>query len=112
MNLSLGIASFTISVLGLIQVLITPHFEQWMKKYFLAFFSIMVAVSFFNLFGQFVSGYPDLTHARIFRFTLFWESFLPSLAMLFLTVFLLRSSGEDDWKRSRLFHIVAALWTV
>ena len=112
MNLSLGIASFTISVLGLIQVLISPHFEQWMKKYFLAFFSIMVAVSFFNLSGQFVSGYPDLTHARIFRFTLFWESFLPSLAMLFLTVFLLRSSGEDDWKRSRLFHIVAALWTV
>ena len=112
MNLSIGIAGLMISTLGLIQVLISSHFERWMKKYFVAFFSIMVAIAVFNLSGQLASMYPDLTHARIFRFTLFWESFLPSLLMLLLTVFLLRSSGETDWKESRLFHTVATLWIV
>ncbi len=77
MNLSIGIAGFMISTLGLIQVLISQHFEQWTKKFFIAFFSIMVAIAIFNLSGQFVSMHADLTHARIFRFTLFWESLLP-----------------------------------
>lgn len=112
MNLSIGIAGFMISTLGLIQVLISQHFEQWTKKFFIAFFSIMVAIAIFNLSGQFVSMHADLTHARIFRFTLFWESLLPSLLMLLLTVFLIRSGGETDWKGSRIVRIVAALWIV
>ena len=101
-----------ISTLGLIQVLISPHFEQWTKKFFAAFFSIMVAIAVFNLSGQHASMYSGPTYARIFRFTLFWESFLPSILLLLLTVFLLRSSGEINWKESRLVHIVAGLWAV
>ena len=112
MNLSIGIAGLMISMLGLIQVLISPHFERWTKSFFVASFGIMVAIAVSNLSGQLVSSYPDLTHARIFRFTLFWESLLPSLLMLLLTAFLLQSSGEADWKKSRLFHIVLALWII
>ena len=112
MNLNIGIAGLLISILGLMQVLISQHYERWTKKFFLTFFGGMVVVSLFNLWGQYVSMYSDLTHARIFRFTLFWESMLPSLLMLLLTVFLLRVSGERDWKASRLFRIVAALWII
>ena len=112
MNLNIGIAGLLISILGLMQVLISQHYERWTKKFFLTFFGGMVVVSLFNLWGQYVSMYSDLTHARIFRFTLFWESMLPSLLMLLLTVFLLRVSGESDWRGSRLFRIVAALWII
>ena len=112
MNLNIGIAGLLISILGLMQVLISQHYERWIKRFFLTFFGGMVAVSLFNLWGQYVSMYSDLTHARVFRFTLFWESMLPSLLMLLLTVFLLRVSGERDWKASRLFRIVAALWII
>ena len=112
MNLNIGIAGLLISILGLMQVLISQHYERWIKRFFLTFFGGMVAVSLFNLWGQYVSMYSDLTHARIFRFTLFWESLLPSLLMLLLTVFLLRVSGESDWRGSRLFRIVAALWII
>ena len=112
MNLNIGIAGLLISILGLMQVLISQHYERWIKRFFLTFFGGMVVVSLFNLWGQYVSMYSDLTHARIFRFTLFWESMLPSLLMLLLTVFLLRVSGERDWKASRLFRIVAALWII
>lgn len=110
MNLSIGIAGLVISALGLIQVLISPHFERWTRKFFIAFFSIMVAIAVCNLTGQLATLYSDPTHARIFRITLFWESLLPSFLMVLLTVFLLRSSGEADWKGNRVFHIVAALW--
>ena len=112
LNLYIGIAGLLISILGLVQALISSHFERWMKRFFLNFFGIMVGIAVFNLIGQYVSLQPDLIHARIFRFTLFCESFLPSLLMLLLTVFLLLSSGEMDWKRSRLFHIVMALWII
>lgn len=112
LNLSIGIAGLLISMLGLTQVLISPHFERWTRRFFISFFGIMVAVAVFNLAGQVAGWYPDLSHARLCRFTLFWESLLPSFLMLLLTVFLLRSSGETDWKGNRLFHIVAALWLV
>lgn len=112
LNLYIGIAGLLISILGLVQALISSHFERWMKRFFIYFFGIMVGIAVFNLIGQYVSLQPDLIHARIFRFTLFCESFLPSLLMLLLTVFLLLSSGEMDWKRSRLFHIVMALWII
>lgn len=111
-NLNIGIAGLMISMLGLMQVLVSVHFERWMKKLFIAIFGIMVAIAVFNLTGQSASAYPDLTHARIFRFTLFWESFLPSLLMLLLTAFLLWSTGESDLKKSWLFRTVAALWIV
>ncbi len=112
MNVSIGTAGLMISILGLIQVLIGPHFERWTKRFFVTFFSIMVAVTALNLTGQLVSLYPDPIHARIFRVTLFLESLLPSFLMLLLMVFLLRSSGEKDWGSNRLFHVVAVLCVV
>ena len=112
MNLCIGSAGLVISILGLMQVLMSPHSEQRAKKIFIAFFSIMAAIAVFNLAGQFVSTYSDPTHARIFRFTLFWESLLPSLLMLLLTVLLLWFSGETNWKGSRPLYIVAALWII
>ena len=111
-NLNIGIAGLMISVLGLLQVLISRQFERWIKRFFISFFSIMVVVAVFNLIGQIMCLYHDQTHARIFRFTLFWESLLPSFLMLLLTVFLLRSSGETEWRRNRLVYTVTALWIV
>ena len=112
MNLTIGIAGFVVGTLGLLQVLISRHFERWTKKFFITFFSVMIAVAVFNLLGQDMDKYSDLTHARIFRFTLFWESLLPSFLLMLLTVFLLRSGGERDWKRNRTFRLVAVLWAV
>ena len=101
-----------ISALGLLQVIISPHFEQWAKRFFIAVFSIMVAIAVFNLSGQLAATYSDPVHARIFRVTLFWESFLPSLLMLLLTVFLIRSIGQNDWQKSIVVRVVAALWLI
>ena len=112
MNLIIGIAGFMISVLGLLQVIISPHFEQWAKRFFIAVFSIMVAFAVFNLSEQLAATYSDLIHAKISRVTLFWESFLPSLLMLLLTVFLIRSIGQNDWQKSIVVRVVAALWLI
>ena len=110
LNSNIGIAGLIISALGLMQVLISPHFEQWAKKLFIAFFSIMVAIAVFNLTGQVMSIYSDLTHARGFRFSLFWESLLPSLLMLLLTVFFAPVKRRDGLERKPTFsHCCSAL---
>ena len=35
LNLYIGIAGLLISILGLVQALISSHFERWMKRFFL-----------------------------------------------------------------------------
>lgn len=103
MNLSIGIAGLVISTLGLIQVLISPHFERWTRKFFIAFFSIMVAIAVCNLTGQLATLYSDPTHARIFRITLFWESLLPSFLMVLLTVFCSGQAARPIGKETESF---------
>ena len=45
------------------------------------------------------------------KLILYLDSFFPSVLMPLTTVYLLRCCGEK-WVRSRLFHVVAVLWTV
>ena len=111
-NLSIGTAAVTISILGLIQVLISRHLEKEAKTFFTALFGMMVACAAANLAGQYLNMYRGPIFARLFRITLFLESFFPSLVLLLLTMFLLQSSGETDWKRSGIFRTAAVLWAV
>ena len=103
-NLSIGTAALTISILGLIQVLISRHLEKEAKTFFTALFGMMVVCAAANLAGQYLGMYRGPTYARLFRITLFLESFFPSLVLLLITAFLLQSSGETDWKRSGIFR--------
>ena len=98
-NLSIGTAALAISILGLIQVLISRYLEKEAKTFFTALFGVMVACAAANLTGQYLGMYRGPIFARLFRITLFLESFFPSLILLLLTMFLLQSSGETDWKR-------------
>ena len=111
-NLSIGTAALTISILGLIQVLISRHLEKEAKTFFTALFGMMVVCAAANLAGQYLGMYRGPTYARLFRITLFLESFFPSLVLLLITAFLLQSSGETDWKRSGIFRAAAVLWAV
>ena len=111
-NFCIGTAALTISILGLIQVLISHHLEKGAKAFFTALFGVMVACAAANLAGQYLNMYRGPIFARLFRITLFLESFFPSLVLLLITIFLLQSSGETDWKRSGTFRTAAVLWAV
>ena len=47
-NLSIGTAALTISILGLIQVLISRHLEKEAKTFFTALFGMMVVCAAAN----------------------------------------------------------------
>ena len=108
-NFCIGATALAISILGLIQVLISRHFEKTVKNFFVLFFSLMVAYALSNLADQCFYLYRGLTYARLTRIALFLESLLPGAIMLLLTAFLLYSCGEPDWKRSRVFHMAEAI---
>lgn len=112
MNLSIGITGLLISILGLMQVLISPFFEKWNKRFFVTFFSLLLAWSSMNLIGQVAEPSSTLIAARISRFSLFWESLLPSILTLLLTVYLLYSSGETKWRSTLLFRLVFGIWVI
>ena len=111
-NFCIGTAALTISTLGLLQVLISRHFEKTVKSFFILFFSLMVGCAFFSVTDQYLSMYRGPIYARLARITLFWESLLPAVVILLLTAFLLYSCGEPDWRRSRVFHVTAVTGAV
>ena len=111
-NFCIGTAALTISTLGLLQVLISRHFEKTVKAFFILFFSMMVGCAFFSVTDQYLSMYRGPIYARLARITLFWESLLPAVIILLLTAFLLYSCGEPDWRRSRVFHVTAVTGAV
>ena len=111
-NFCIGTAALTISTLGLLQVLISRHFEKTVKAFFILFFSLMVGCAFFSVTDQYLSMYRGPIYARLARITLFWESLLPAVVILLLTAFLLYSCGEPDWRRSRVFHVTAVTGAV
>ena len=76
-NFCIGTAALTISTLGLLQVLISRHFEKTVKSFFILFFSLMVGCAFFSVTDQYLSMYRGPIYARLARITLFWESLLP-----------------------------------
>ena len=103
MNLIIGVAGLTICVLGFVQTITSRSMEARTRRYFIAFFSLLVAYVGSNLLGQFGDG------ALFQTLALFFESAFSSLLTLLLTRFLLDQSGERDWRHNRLFLAAAGL---
>ena len=105
-NFAVSAAGLTVCILGLIMAITGSAPEKRIKRYFITFFSILVAYVASNLIGQCGNGIAfQMT-------TLFTESALSSVLTLLLMGFLLEQSGESAWMRSAVFRVAAALWIV
>ncbi len=111
-NLAIAVAGFAVCLLGLMQTIFSLTLEKKARGWFLAFFIVLIVYIGFNLLGQATGERPGVVWIIASRISLFLESVFSSLLLLLLTGFLLHRSGEDDWRRSRLMTIVAALWLV
>ena len=108
-NLSVGIAGLTMTVLGLLVTVGYRPVDHVMRQYFLLFFSLLIVYT-----GSiFVSQIADhLENPRlVMQGSVFLESLSSSLLMPLLTAYLLHLSGEK-WRKSTLFDTIAALWLV
>ena len=104
-----GGALLLLVLLGIVVSANMPGMEKWSKRFFVAFFSILVlsiAAYFVDLFI-----YADPNLALVEKITAFFETFLPSLLMPLLTVYILYRC-KVNWRKSALFYVVIALWAV
>ena len=105
-NLIIGVAGLALCVLGLVQTVSSRVMEKRTRRYFILFFSFLVAYVAANLVGQFGSGVTPI------KIPIFLESLFSSILTLLLTAFLLERSGETDWSHNRAFHVAAGMEAV
>ena len=108
-NLNLSVAALLMMGLGFFAVIIMPSIDRWSKSFFILFFAILALCSGAYLADTIVYMHPGMATAD--RIAIFCESFLSSLLMPMLTIYLLHCCGEH-WRSSTLFRVVIGLWLV
>ena len=102
-------AAFMLILLGLGVAVVIPGIDRWSRCFFTAFFIILTLYGVFGMIDLLVRDRPGMT--ALLNICYYFESLLASILIPMLTVYLLHCCGEDPM-RSRLFRIVAALYTV
>ena len=108
-NLSVGIAGVTMTMLGLLVTLIYRPVDRVMRQYFVLFFSLLIVYTGSIFVGQIADYLPN--PRLVMQGSIFLESLSSSLLMPLLTAYLLHLSGEK-WRSSYLFDAIAGLWFV
>ena len=93
--------------LGLGLIAIMPSIDQWSKRFFITFFSILLLNSCFALVEIIFFEVPGMALVQVV--SNFWMSMLATFPLPMLTVFLLHCCGEN-WRKSSLFRAVLALY--
>ena len=104
-NFAIVVSAFTISVLGLLLVIILRKTVRENHGFFLAFFLLLIGYTASALINELADT------ARLSQSTLFSNSLFSSLLIPAITLYLLHCAGKD-WRRSPLFATVVILWIV
>ena len=104
-NYAIEVSGFMIAVLGLLLVVFLRQTDRESRSFFLIIFLLLVGYTASAVICQ-LSG-----TALLSRITLFTGSLFSSLLIPAITLYLLHCAGKS-WKRSPLFALAAALWTV
>ncbi len=102
-----GGAMLMLSVLGLESALVTPSMDRWSKRFFTAFFTVLVLSSATFFLELLVYMHPTLTLLE--QITYYLQTLLDATAFPMLALYLLHCCGED-WRESPLFRAVMAIW--
>ncbi|MBR1497704.1 MAG: histidine kinase [Oscillospiraceae bacterium] len=104
-NFAIVVSGFVISALGLLLAVFLRQTDRKSRGFFLIFFLLLVGYTASATICQ-LSG-----TALLSQITLFTNSLFSSLLIPAITLYLLHCAGRS-WKRSPLFALVVALWTV
>ena len=111
-NLMISTAGFVLSLVSIVQALISRDIEKNTKKFFISFFAVI------NIYVLFIL-LRELTHSRtghgwtVFSYACFFgQALLSSVLTVLVTAFLLYQSGEKDLRRCIAFRASLLLWAV
>ena len=106
-ELLLMVITMIMLLMSLVIAVMLPGIELWSKRFFIAFFTVLLLYGSTGLVEVSLEGRPG---SRLALGILYYiDSLFPSLLVLLLTVYLLHCCGEN-LRGSRLFRIEAALW--
>lgn len=101
-------SSITMALMELGAAVIMPGIDRWSRRFFIVFFSALVAYTGTIVVEAFISMRQDLR--VLMEIVSYIESLLPSIMIVMIPVYLLHICGER-WQTSRLMYMVAAMWT-
>lgn len=101
MNLIVAGAGFALCLSGLLEASLVPHLDRQTRRFFTAFFILMLAYVLSSLFEQVAYLQTGPAWGVASRIALFLESALSSVLVPLLTVFIYYSSGESNWFRKK-----------
>lgn len=102
-------AALLLSGMGLWFTSIIPGFDRWNKRFFLSFFSVLMLTCVLSLIETTMRDYAIMKD--IISLVIVAETLFMSLPLPMLTIYLLHCCGEN-FRSSRLFHIVSSLWGI
>ena len=100
-------AAIMLALLGLVVSVSMPASDRWNKRFFIAYFTVLVLYIGFCTADAFTYRRPDMRAAQTVIY--YFETLFCTLLLPMLTAYILRCSGED-WLHSPVFRLAAALW--
>jgi len=99
-------AALMLTLLGLGGAIIMPGIDRWSKWFFTSFFGILlIYVGLCVIEDLWI--HPDMS--RELAILYYFDTLLASVLLPLMTFYLVHCCGED-WRHSRLLHIVIVLW--
>ena len=111
-DLMITVAGLVLSILGLIQAIMSRQLQIKTRRYFIIIFAFIIAYVSSSLASQFSYLIKNETGAFWERVSIFTESAFSSILMPILVAFLLGCTGEKNIRQNRFFIISMGLWFV
>ena len=94
-------------LMSLVIAAVLPGIDRWSKRFFIAFFTVLLLYWGVDLAEVIVEGRPDMGVALGILYYI--DSLFSSIMVPMMTAYLLHCCGES-LRSSRLFRLVTALW--
>ena len=110
-NFSMATASMMLMVIGLVSVVVGRSMDSWSQRFFGVLFTVLLLYIGSDYVSVLWRILPQPSFALSPKHALYVESLLSGSLIPLLTVYLLHCTGED-WRKSRVFFLIAALFFV
>ena len=100
-------ATMMMLLMSLVIAAIVPGMDRWSKRFFIAFFTVLLLYGCVTLPEVFIEGRPGISF--VLGILYYIDSLFSSILVPMLTAYLLHCCGEG-LQDSRLFRLEAALW--
>ena len=102
-------AAMLLTIMGLWFTFIMPCMDNWSRRFFFVYFSVLFLCSLASLIDLLIAPYPNLK--SLVQVLGFIESLSLAMPVPLLTIYLIHCRKENI-SGNRIFHLVFLIWTI